>query len=90
MKNTQFRILALIAGILMSAVTFTACDKDDDKGDYLCQHGIAPKKRSNCLANRAVQPTGDQGAGKDAKKAAKRLNKTEKKSVKDKAGQKDD
>lgn len=33
MKNTQFRILALIAGILMSAVTFTACDKDDDKGD---------------------------------------------------------
>jgi len=33
MKNTRFRMIALMLGITMSAISFTACDKDDDKGD---------------------------------------------------------
>lgn len=33
MKNKQLSVLALMLGMIMSAVSFTACDKDDDKGD---------------------------------------------------------
>ncbi len=33
MKTKQLRLLALAFGIAVSAVTFTACDKDDDKGN---------------------------------------------------------
>ena len=33
MKNKPFRLMALMLGIIMSAVSFTSCDKDDDKGD---------------------------------------------------------
>ena len=33
MKNKQLSVLALMLGMIMSAVSFTACDKEDDKGD---------------------------------------------------------
>jgi hypothetical protein len=33
MKNKQLSVLALMLGMIMSAVSFTACDKHDDKGD---------------------------------------------------------
>lgn len=33
MKNTPFKLMALMLGILVSAVSFTSCDKDDDEGN---------------------------------------------------------
>jgi hypothetical protein len=33
MKNKPFKLMALMLGIIMSAISFTSCDKDDDKGD---------------------------------------------------------
>jgi hypothetical protein len=33
MKNTPFKLMALMLGIVMSAISFTSCEKDDDKGD---------------------------------------------------------
>ena len=33
MKNTPFKVMALMLGIAVSAISFTSCDKDDDKGN---------------------------------------------------------
>ena len=33
MKNKSFKLMALMLGIMVSAISFTSCDKDDDEGN---------------------------------------------------------
>lgn len=44
MKNKPFKLMALMLGIIMSAISFTSCDKDDDKGDppTIAAFSVAP------------------------------------------------
>ena len=71
MKNTPFKLMAVMLGILVSAISFTSCDKDDEEGNppTIASFTVAADNASATVAFSEVVYKADNKTG-DLDKAA--------------------
>ena len=66
MKNTPFKLMAVMLGILVSAISFTSCDKDDEEVDIpptIASFSVAADNATATLAFSEVVYKGDNKTG---------------------------